>query len=56
MKMNNPKIFIAGHKGMVGSSLVYQLKNQGANIIIKDKAELNLLDQQDVKNFFIYIH
>ena len=37
---------------MVGSSLVYQLKNQGANIIIKDKAELNLLDQQDVKNFF----
>ena len=50
--MTKQKIFIAGHKGMVGSALVYQLKNQDVDIITRDRKELNLLNQQDVQNFF----
>ena len=46
------KIFIAGHNGMVGSALVRLLKNQEVELITKDRAELNLLSQNDVQNFF----
>ena len=47
-----PKIFIAGHKGMVGSSLVRILKDHDVKIITKDRKQLDLLDQQSVLNFF----
>jgi GDP-L-fucose synthase len=50
--MSRLKIFIAGHKGMVGSSLVRLLKDQDVEVITKDKSELNLLNQQNVKDFF----
>ena len=50
--MQISRIFIAGHKGMVGSTLVRILKNQKVKIITKDRSELDLLNQQDVKNFF----
>ena len=50
--MSKPKIFIAGHQGMVGSSLFHQLKNHDVQIITKDRKELDLLNQQDVQNFF----
>jgi GDP-L-fucose synthase len=46
------KIFVAGHKGMVGSALVRFLKNKNAQIFTKNRAELDLLNQQAVKNFF----
>ena len=46
------KIFVAGHKGMVGSSLVRFLKKMDVEIIKKDKNELNLLNQEDVNYFF----
>ena len=46
------KIFIAGHKGMVGSAIFRQLKDQEVEIIIKNREQLNLLNQQDVQNFF----
>ncbi len=46
------KIFVAGHKGMVGSSLVRFLKKMDVEIIKKDKNELNLLNQKDVNYFF----
>ena len=46
------KIFIAGHNGMVGSSLVRLLKNQESEIITKDRDKLDLLNQRDVHNFF----
>lgn len=49
--MNNYKIFIAGHNGMVGSALVRLLKNNN-KIIVKDRNELNLLNQIEVENFF----
>ena len=50
--MAKPKIFIAGHNGMVGSALVRLLKNQEVELITKNRAELNLLSQNDVQNFF----
>lgn len=47
------RIFVAGHKGMVGSSITRNLLNAGGNeLILKSKDELNLLDQAAVKRFF----
>jgi GDP-L-fucose synthase len=51
----NIKIFIAGHRGMVGSAIVRTLLAQGvpqANIITRTHAELDLTDQAAVNNFF----
>jgi GDP-L-fucose synthase len=40
------KIYVAGHRGMVGSALVRRLQNAGyANILVRTHAELDLLDQ-----------
>ena len=49
--MNNYKIFIAGHNGMVGSALVRLLRKNN-KIIVKDRNELNLLNQIQVESFF----
>ena len=50
--MFKTKIFIAGHKGMVGSALVSLLKTQDIELITKDRKELDLLNHQNVQNFF----
>ena len=47
------KIYVAGHRGMVGSSIVRNLKSKGyTNIITRTSSELNLLRQKDVEDFF----
>ena len=47
------KIFVAGHLGMVGSSIVRLLKKLGYNnILISPKSELDLTNQQAVNNWF----
>ena len=47
------KIFLSGHKGMVGSSVNHLLKNQGyENIITKNRNELDLRNQAEVETFF----
>lgn len=46
------KIFIAGHKGMVGSAILRKLKNSYNKIVIADKKKINLLDQKSVLSFF----
>ncbi|HEB9286098.1 TPA: GDP-L-fucose synthase [Campylobacter coli] len=47
------KIFIAGHKGLVGSAVLKNLQDKGYNnLIFKDRQELDLLNQQAVKDFF----
>lgn len=47
------KIFIAGHKGMVGSAVLRELKSRGyKNIILRTHSELDLEIQSDVQNFF----
>lgn len=49
----NSKIYVAGHTGLVGSSLVRNLKSKGySNLIFRDFEELNLLRQVEVENFF----
>jgi len=47
------KIYVAGHRGMVGGAIFRKLKENGfSNIITKDFEALNLLDQKAVENFF----
>jgi GDP-L-fucose synthase len=47
------KIFVAGHKGLVGSAIVGNLKENGyTNIVTKTRQELDLLNQKDVLDFF----
>ena len=47
------KIYVAGHRGMVGSAIVRQLEEQGyTNIVVKTRAELDLVNQQAVADFF----
>lgn len=47
------KIYIAGHRGMVGSAILRQLKDQGyTNFILKTSSELDLRNQQSVADFF----
>ena len=47
------KIYVAGHRGLVGSALMRQLSAQGySNIIIRTHAELDLTNQQAVTGFF----
>ncbi len=55
MKDKFPKIYVAGHRGMVGSAIVRQLINQGhpAELILgRTHAELDLTDQAAVRAFF----
>ena len=47
------RIFVAGHKGMVGSALVRLLKKKkNIEIITRDRSKLNLINQTEVQNFF----
>jgi len=51
--MAKQRIFVAGHKGMVGSALVRQLENNAnVELITRSRAGLNLLDQAAVQAFF----
>jgi GDP-L-fucose synthase len=49
----NQKIYVAGHRGMVGSAIVRNLQAKGyKNIVTRTHAELDLTNQQAVKTFF----
>ena len=51
--MMDEKIFVSGHRGMVGSAVVKKLKEKGYNnIVTKTRAELDLKNQKDVNDFF----
>ncbi len=53
MMEKDAKIYVAGHRGMVGSAIVRELKRQGyTNIITRTHAELDLTSQQAVNDFF----
>ena len=45
--------YVAGHRGMVGSAIVENLKSKGYNnIITRTSSELNLINQKEVSDFF----
>lgn len=47
------KIYIAGHRGMVGSAILRKLQNEKfTNIVVRTSKELDLRNQQDVQDFF----
>lgn len=51
--MTEPKIYVAGHRGMVGSAIVRALRQRGhANIVTRTHAELDLTSQAEVARFF----
>jgi len=48
------KIYIAGHRGLVGSALLRELKSRGYNnLVTRTHDELNLINQSDVNSFFV---
>ena len=53
MMEKNAKIYVAGHRGMVGSAIVKELKRQNyTNILTRTHKELDLCRQDDVERFF----
>ncbi|MGV3741109.1 MAG: GDP-L-fucose synthase [Burkholderiaceae bacterium] len=49
----NKRIYVAGHRGMVGSAIVRALRQRGfTNIVTRTHAELDLTDQEQVRDFF----
>jgi GDP-L-fucose synthase len=53
MMSKEDRIFIAGHGGMVGSAIVRKLRESGyTNLITRARAELDLIQQVDVRKFF----
>lgn len=53
MMEKDAKIYVAGHKGMVGSAIVRELNRQGyTNIITRTHQELDLTRQAEVEEFF----
>ena len=53
MMQKQNKIYVAGHRGLVGSAIVRALQAQGYNnLILRAHKELDLLDQKTVTDFF----
>ncbi len=47
------KIFVAGHRGMVGSALIRRLESEGfSNLLVRDRSKLDLRDERAVTKFF----
>ena len=53
MMDKNAKIYVAGHRGMVGSAIVRELERQGYhNLVLRTHRELDLTRQEQVEKFF----
>jgi GDP-L-fucose synthase len=49
----NHKIFVTGHKGLIGSAVVRSLQNKGyKNILVRDRSQVDLLNQTEVYGFY----
>ena len=47
------KIYVAGHRGLVGSAIMRKLKKEGYNnLVYRTSSELDLRRQEKVENFF----
>lgn len=53
MTKKETRIYVAGHRGMVGSAIIRELKNQGyENILTRSRNEMDLTNQSVVRDFF----
>ncbi len=53
MNLKEKKIYVAGHRGMVGSAITRELEKKGyKNLLLKDLSQLNLIRQTDTEDFF----
>src|SRR6266446_7468067 len=53
MMDKSEKIFVAGHRGMVGSALIRLLESEGfSNLLVRDRSKLDLRDESAVTKFF----
>lgn len=53
VELTKKRIYVAGHRGMVGQAVVRALSNAGAErLILRTRSELNLCNQADVQDFF----
>lgn len=51
-RLREEKIYVAGHRGMVGSALVRRLRDAGCqNLLLKTRSEVDLVDQREVNDF-----
>jgi GDP-L-fucose synthase len=49
----NSRIYVAGHKGLVGSAIVRKLQSEGySNLVLRSHQELDLMRQEEVEAFF----
>ena len=52
--MKGKSIFLAGHRGMVGSAVLNYLQDNGyKNVITRTRSELDLINQAEVDNFLM---
>jgi len=47
------RIFVAGHRGMVGRAIARKLTERGAEVVTRTRSELDLTDQRTVRAFFV---
>jgi len=53
MMDKSEKIFVAGHRGLVGSALIRRLESEGfSNLLVRDRSKLDLRDERVVAKFF----
>lgn len=50
--LRNKRVFVAGHRGMVGQAIVRRLANESCSILSASRGDLNLLDPHAVNSFF----
>lgn len=51
-ELTGKRVWVAGHRGMVGSAIVRRLESEGCEIIVAPRDEVNLERQTDVEHFF----
>lgn len=51
--LSGKRVFVAGHRGMVGSAVVRRLAGEGCEILTAGRAELDLMDQAAVRAWFV---
>ncbi len=51
-ELKGKRVFVAGHRGMVGSALVRRLGREGVDILTVQRSEVDLLDQAATNRWF----